>query len=288
MDRRLTSCLFVSEPEKDTMLAPRRPIAFVLVSTDHGTMIVNRFDYNLTAPNQGCGVGFMLLSQSSYEMHEASMAKTLLDARRRHFGDGVIALDVGANIGVFTVEWAKHMTGWGHVVSIEAQERLFHALAGNIAINNCFNAQAIFAAARSETGQMLMPVLNYLSPASFGSLELRRREQTEPIGQPVDYTDERMRAVRTVSIDSLGLQRLDMLKVDVEGMEAEVLEGAVQTIANQLPIMIVENVKADKTIIQSYLDGYGYRTFSIGMNVLAIHQNDPTADMVREFTAPAT
>jgi FkbM family methyltransferase len=269
------------------MPASKRPIAFVLAATDHGTMIVNRFDYNMTAPNMGYGVGFRLLNESAYDMEEALTVKALLDARRHHFHDGVVALDIGANIGVFTIEWAKHMTGWGHVVAIEAQERVFHALAGNIAINNCFNAQAIFAAVSGESGQMRVPVPNYLSPASFGSLELRRREHTEAIGQPIDYSDERMTTVRSLSIDSLGLRRLDLMKVDVEGMEVEVLEGAARTVAQYLPIMMVENLKADKSLIGSYLERYGYKTFVFGMNVLAIHPSDPTVQMVRTAPPPA-
>lgn len=263
------------------MPAPRRPIAFVLASTDHGTMIVNRFDYNMIEPGKGYGVGFMLLNQSSYDMDEATMMKTLLDARRTHFGDGVVAVDAGANIGVFSVELAKHMTGWGRIVSIEAQERVFHALAGNIAINNCFNASPIFAAVSARPGQMRIPVPNYFVPASFGSLELRQRAGTEAIGQPIDYSEERMTTVRTLSIDSLELGRLDLLKIDIEGMEVEALEGARETVAKTRPIMFIEHAKSDKTAILAYLEDFEYKTFVVGMNVLAIHAADPIAGLVR-------
>lgn len=94
-----------------------------------------------------------------------------------------------------------------------------------------------------------------------------------------------MAVVRTVSIDSLGLPRLDMMKVDVEGMEVEVLEGARLIVAKFLPIMFIENVKADKAVIATYLEGYGYKTFAAGMNVLAIHLTDPTVHMVNEVPA---
>ena len=50
----------------------------------------------------------------------------------------------------------------------------FYALAGNIAINNCFNARAINAAVSSTCGTMRIPSLDYRKPASFGSLELKR------------------------------------------------------------------------------------------------------------------
>ena len=82
----------------------------------------------------------------------------MLDLRRAHYGDGVVAVDCGANIGVHTVEWAKRMTGWGVVLAFEAQERIYYALAGNIAINNCFNARAIHAAVTSRPGTMKMPI----------------------------------------------------------------------------------------------------------------------------------
>ena len=80
------------------------------------------------------------------------LAREILALRRRHYGEGVLAIDCGANIGVHTIEWAKAMTGWGSVLAIEAQERIYYALAGNIAINNCFNAFAIHAAVSSESG----------------------------------------------------------------------------------------------------------------------------------------
>ena len=121
---------------------PPRKLGFVLAATDQGTLIVNRFDYKMVDETRGFGVGHMLLNTASYDANEVGAAQGLLILRRQYFGVGVTAIDCGANIGVFTVEWAKAMTGWGFVLAIEAQQRLFYALAGNIAINNCFNAQA--------------------------------------------------------------------------------------------------------------------------------------------------
>jgi hypothetical protein len=85
-------------------------------------MIVNRFDYRMIDRDHGVGVGFQMLEGSSFDPAEVDMALSLLDLRRRYFGDGVIALDCGANIGVHTIEWAKRMNGWGEVIAIEAQE----------------------------------------------------------------------------------------------------------------------------------------------------------------------
>ena len=264
------------------MANPPRPLAFVLAPTDQGTLIVNRFDFRTLDNGASFGVGHMLLTQGGYDQEDVQMARMLLGLRRHYFGDGVIAVDCGANIGVFTTEWAKHMTGWGEVLAIEAQERVFYALAGNIAIANCFNARALHAAAGAAPGVLRIPQPNYLAPATFGSLELRPSEQTEFIGQPVSYAEEHLTPVQMISIDSLGLPRLDLLKIDVEGMEAEVLAGAATTIGRTLPILIVEHIKSDREALVAALRSHGYQHFFVGMNILAIHPSDGTLGHVNQ------
>jgi len=159
-------------------ICPRK-VAFVIAATDHGTMIVNRFDYHITRDSRkiGFGVGFDLLGKGSFNPAEVNLVFRLLDLRRQHLGDGVVAIDCGANIGVYTVEWAKHMTGWGSLIAIEAQEWIYYALAGNIAINNCFNARAIHAAVAERQGTMKIPVLDQASAAPRASCTMPRRCQ---------------------------------------------------------------------------------------------------------------
>lgn len=269
------------------MAYPPRKIAFVLASTDHGTLILNRFDQHMVSADAGYGVGFFLLERSSYEQEVGSTAMQLLTLRRQHHGDGVMAVDCGANIGVHTVEWAKGMTGWGTVVAIEAQERIYYALGGNISINNCFNVHAIHAAVGAQLGTLRIPSPNYLAPASFGSLELRQNEANEFIGQPIDYSDDKLTAVRMITIDSLNLARLDMIKIDVERMELEVLEGAKATLQRSLPIIIVEGVKASQETITGVLTSYGYHWFVLGMNFCAVHPTDPTYQAIVRKQEPA-
>jgi len=262
------------------MANPRRKIAFILTSTDQGTLIVNRFDYHMVNPTSGYGVGFFLLENSSYEPEVSSTGMQLLTLRRRHFGDGVVAVDCGANIGVLTVEWAKGMTGWGSVLAIEAQERIFYALGGNIAINNCFNARAIRAAVGAHNGALRVPTPNYQAPASFGSLELRQSAANEYIGQQIDYSEQSLTTVPMVTIDSLNLSRLDLLKIDVERMELEVLAGAKATLRRFLPIVVVERLKVPQDELIAVLTSYGYERFTLGLNFLAVHPSDPTRQSI--------
>jgi FkbM family methyltransferase len=257
------------------MAKPDRTLAFVTAATDHGTFIVNRFDRLVVGHRKGHGVGFQLLERAHYDPDEVDMLLRALDLRRQCYGDGVVAIDCGANVGVHTVEWAKHMTGWGGVLAIEAQERIFYALAGNIAINNCANARAINAAVSDRPGTMKIPVPDYGEDASFGSLELRSRgDATEFIGQAIDYAEDKMVDVPTVSLDGFNLTRIDLIKIDVEGMEADVLAGAANCIGALKPILFVETLKSDKNAIAGWLAERGYITHDIGLNFFAIHASD--------------
>jgi FkbM family methyltransferase len=261
----------------DRAVFPPRRIAFILASTDHGTMIVNRFDYKMETETSGFGVGFKILNESSFELSEISVAAFVLAARRKHFGDGVVAVDCGANIGTHTVEWAKQMTGWGSVTAIEAQERVYYALAGNITINNCFNTKLVHAAVGIENGVMRIPNPDYFQPTSFGSLELRPPRAPEDIGQKIDYAERSLVSVRAITLDSLALRRVDLLKIDVEGMECDVLDGARRTIRQSLPVIIIEHYKTGSEKIAAALRHYGYSLAEMGLNLLAVHPSDKTS-----------
>src|SRR6476659_10592929 len=127
-----------------------RKLAFVLAATNHGTMITNRFDYRMNEPNSragsgsmsetssrgGSGVGQLLLETAAADPVDVELALHPIEGRRQAHGEGVVAVDGGANVGTHTVVWAIAMTGWGSVIAIEAQERIYYALAGNIALNN--------------------------------------------------------------------------------------------------------------------------------------------------------
>ena len=258
-----------------------RKLAFVLTSSNHGTMIVNRFDYRMTGPASGIGVGYQILQSASFDPSEVELALHLLDLRKRFHGDGVVAIDCGANIGVHTVEWAASMTGWGSVVAIEAQERIYYALAGNIAINNCFNAIAMHAAVSSEPGILQIPNPDYFTPSSFGSLELRQSAKNEFIGQTVDYSEGTTVPVQKITLDSLNLPRVDLIKIDVEGMEFEALQGARTILEKNRPILLVESIKSGREALTAFLTERGYHVVEAGINLMCIHTSDETLTQLK-------
>lgn len=120
-----------------------------------------------------------------------------------------------------------------------------------------------------------MPILDYTKPASFGSLEIRPSERTEFIGQQADYSETGTTPTPLVSIDSLKLARVDLIKIDVEGMELEVLEGARESIQAYQPSLLIEAIKSSANGIAAFLKRLGYQTTPAGLNLLAVHGNDP-------------
>jgi hypothetical protein len=119
-------------------------------------------------------------------------------------------------------------------------------------------------------------------PASFGSLELRERANIEAIGQPISYAPEDGVKVPMVDLPSLVLQRLDLLKLDIQGMELDVLNGGEAVIERHRPAMVIETIKSDRDGILAFLDRLGYRTFPAHPNAIAIHESDPTLQQIEQ------
>lgn len=265
-----------------TLSLTPRPAAFVLTGSQHGTMIVNRFD-SFDDPddpnNPEFGVGYDLLNRGSCAPSEINLGLDLLTLLRQERGDGVSVIDCGANIGSFSIPWASHMTGWGSVLAFEPQRLLYYALCGNAVLNNCGNLRAEQSAVGGEVGLIQVPMLDYSIPSSFGSLELRQAGRNQPIGQPVDY--ENTYGVSLVSIDALHLDRVDLIKIDVEGMEMEVLDGAAATIASRRPLMIIEWMKCGIDKLAPRLAAIDYQFLNFGpMTILAFHRDDTAARFI--------
>ena len=146
---------------------------------------------------------------------------------------GMFVVDVGANIGAHTIFFAKAVGPGGRVVAVEPQRILYQILCGNLALNAIGNTFAQHAGLGSAPESILVPPLNYAASHNFGGLALG--EFTE--GEQVPVT----------TLDALALPACHLLKIDVEGMEAQVLQGARQTLARHRPILYVENDRTEKS-----------------------------------------
>lgn len=211
-------------------MTPPPYVPLAIRSTAHGEMIF--------LP-QDTFVGRSLACYGQYSEREA-------EAFRRLLKPGMTALDVGANIGYFTVTMAKLVGAQGRVYAFEPQRLLHRLLCANLAINGCANAVCCLAAVGRASGVATMARPNYQESANFGGVEMGGGEiETE-----------------VVAIDDLGLAACDFLKVDVEGMEKQVLEGAVRTIARFQPLLWVENDRiASARELVEFIESLGYEAY---------------------------
>lgn len=246
----------------------------MLVAGNQGTFIVSHLDMKEIDLDMGFGVGFQMLYTGQCDADEMDLVVEVLKGLRKRNGDGVVAIDCGANIGIMTTVMARAMTKWGSVIAIEAQTRLFYALCGNIAINNLFNTTAFLGAVANRSGVMNIPEPDYAKAGSLGSFELRPRPDGtfEDIGQPIDYTKPTTR-VPMIPLDELGLTRCDFIKIDVEGMEAEALRGARRVIEKFRPTVFVERGKTDDARIIAELDAAKYVRGDFALGWLCQHES---------------
>jgi FkbM family methyltransferase len=170
------------------------------------------------------------------------------DAFRQLIAPGQVVLDVGANIGAHTLCFAKLVGPEGAVLAFEPQRIVYQMLCGNIALNALTNVFANHLALGREAGTVLVPQPDYALPGNFGGIALGSFASGE--------------RVSVVALDSLDLPRCDFVKIDVEGMERDVLEGAARTIERFQPTLYVENDRADRSpALIEYLLGMGYRLY---------------------------
>jgi FkbM family methyltransferase len=163
---------------------------------------------------------------------------------------GMTVVEVGANIGAHSVPLARSCAP-GPLFVFEPQQRVFQILCANLALNGVTNVVAYPDASGAEPGWAMIPPINYAATGNFGGVSVQR--PTAP---------SRGLPVRVTPVDSLKLRSCHLLKIDVEGFEVEVLQGARETIARCRPLLYVENDRAEhQQEVISLIDEMGYRQY---------------------------
>ncbi len=165
-----------------------------------------------------------------------------IDLFRQLVRPGATILEIGANLGTHTVFLAKAAGPGGTLHAFEPQRVIFQILCANVALNALTNVYAHHAAVGRESGMITVPRVDYTATGNFGGISMKNWPEGE--------------RVPLMSVDSLALARCDLMKIDVEGMEGEVIAGAVRTIRQFRPLLYVENDRQEKSaaLIRQLLD----------------------------------
>jgi FkbM family methyltransferase len=184
-----------------------------------------------------------------HERYEADLVRRLLN-------DDDVFWDVGANVGYFTLVAATGLAHRGQIVAFEPGKNAYQRLTENVSLNPYRNIQTFPVAVSDREGEAVLHVAGDIADSSASLY-------------PADQTQVRHEVCRTVSLDRFrreeGLRPPDLIKLDVEGAELAVLQGARGLIAASPPLLLMEmeekNLLAagtSKAAIQAFLKDYGY------------------------------
>jgi len=249
---------------------------WILATTYYGPMIINRFDRMVAANGITYGVGAQLLDSGVYDVADLETTLRIFDLLRHYRSPNnerhLVFLDGGANIGAFTIPWAKHVKDWGQIVAIEPQDQIFYALCGNVVLNNLDNVKCINSLLHvAYNHSVKIPRLDYTKSASFGSLSMQRRFDNDT-GQDISW--EETHSSTSVPLEICG-EHLDFVKLDLEGMEIQVLSSAAAYIEKTKPVLCVEHLKTSVEGLQSLFAAWDYIPFVTDKDIWAVHQDDP-------------
>ncbi len=139
---------------------------------------------------------------------------------------GAVILDIGANFGFYALTFARALARRTRIIAFEPFPSTFRRLSANIALNG------------------LQDVIE-AHPVALSDREGRARMWSRPDNSGASAVlDEGTIEVPVTTLDGFtreaGLDRLDLIKIDVEGHEESVMRGASDVIVRHHPVLLVE------------------------------------------------
>ena len=142
-----------------------------------------------------------------------------------HLREGMTVMDVGANWGLYSLLISRAVGPSGKVYAFEPVPEIFARLKEHIALNNATNVIPVPIALLDEKGTAKMSV-------EGGRSSLFRHVSDEFVDVQVERLDDFVEQER--------IERVDAIKIDVEGAELKVIRGADKTIRRNKPTLMVE------------------------------------------------
>ena len=199
---------------------------------------------------------------------------------------GGTAIDVGANAGWHTLLMARHIGPQGRVLAVEPNPSVREHLSRNIAINRLEQVQVVDAALAEAPG-----TLNFVAPDAEHPASGSGHVVADGAAPP-----DAVR-VEAITLDGLAadqkLDRLDLVKIDAEGFEWPILQGAQTSIARFRPYIIFEFDQAyaargrdSGRLFAEFFQRHNYRLFAVGRNWAELIDNQSWPNNANIFAVP--
>jgi FkbM family methyltransferase len=189
---------------------------------------------------------------------------------RRTIRQGSVCYDVGANLGVYAIQFSNMVGPAGKVVAFEPNPHTLRMLRHHVAINRLSNVHIVAAAAGDKPGSADFFADTWDGMGRMGAPNERLKD-TERFTVPVTTIDRQVSETGVVP---------DFMLIDVEGFEIAVLEGARKTLVEHRATVVVEmhpsvwaSARTDRARAESLLHDLGLRAeaFLPGKDPLADH-----------------
>jgi len=194
---------------------PHGPLYF----GDHTALVATRWGAKMLVDTRDAAISPWIVLDGLWETHVTAWLQQTLQP-------GQVFVDVGANVGYFTLLGAQLVGPGGRVVAVEAHPGLAELLRRNVIMNGLYGYVTTWhrAAWSSTTSVQLHQRLNFSGASSVGAIG------SEALGRLGD--SEEMVEVQAVPLDDLleGLPPVDVLKMDIEGAELQAFAGLSRTL----------------------------------------------------------
>lgn len=179
-----------------------------------------------------------------------------------HLSPNATFVDIGAHIGYYSVKAIGLVGPGGHIISVEPNPQTLPKLRGNVEASEGRNVRVwpVACAASESTLQL------YAAPGNnTGESSLSKTNASQEGAATVAYS------VRAMPLDAIvkesKLDRVDVIKIDVEGAEFEVLKGASHTLDEFRPVLVIEiepeqlkSMGTSAEEVKQFLASHGYRS----------------------------
>jgi FkbM family methyltransferase len=249
----------------------------------------------------------MLLTDGVHEKPLIDLSRIILQASPTNRNE----LDIGANIGSYSIPLALTLSADYRFFCFEVQRQVFYQLCGNIFLNSLDNVFAFNCAVGNRNEMISIPAVDYQRCWNVGGYSIdpvtSARSGSRAEGFDQSHLLRESEPAEMVSIDSrVDLPLASLVKIDVEGHELEVIKGMEQYLRRSgYPPLIYEEwdhewykEKRLKTVQFLHDIGYTNISFDVGYkNFLAQHEATTKAriqlersdvDMIKVSITPPT
>lgn len=232
-------------PVYDFLYSRLKPSGLTIVESDGHRILVDPRDN---------AIARQFLLRSAYEQEEKEIFKRILDP-------GMVVVDVGANIGDYTLLAARAVGASGLVYSFEPEPHNFSLLAQNVKANGYANVRCYNKALAGEPGRLTL----HVDPSNHGGSSLIASNVPDTADSVVVETDT---LDNVLSANPLP-RPVGLIKMDAQGAEGGIMQGASGTLATPGICLIIEfwpfglrNFGSDP---MAFLDLFRARGFEIRM-----------------------